>query len=59
MASREETVLEFVLLAISLIKDYGVPAFVNIMKSWDVENPTIEDIKALKLKVPPPEEYFK
>ena len=44
-------------VAILIIK-YGVPATIAIIKEWDVDNPTIEDIKALKEMVPPPETYF-
>jgi len=41
-----------------LILKHGIPAALNIIKAWDVENPTSEDIQALKLKVKDPESYF-
>ena len=44
-------------VAILIIK-YGVPATIAIIKEWNVDNPTIEDIKKLKEMVPPPETYF-
>ena len=42
-----------------LIISKGIPAMLSIIKAWDVENPTIQDIEALKLKVKDPETYFK
>ena len=37
---------------------HGIPAALNIIKAWDVENPTSEDIQKLKEKVKDPESYF-
>ena len=41
-----------------LILKNGIPAALNIIKAWDVENPTSEDIQKLKEKVKDPESYF-
>lgn len=41
-----------------LVLKYGVPGALEIVRAWDVENPTLEDIEALKKKVPRPETYF-
>lgn len=48
----------FLLAIAELILKYGAPTAIAMIKEWDVEQPTLEDIKALKLKVPPPESYF-
>lgn len=37
---------------------YGVPAALRIIRAWDVESPTDEDIKALR-EMKPAGEYFK
>lgn len=42
-----------------LILKHGVPAALLILREWDVENPTLEDIEALKLRVPRPETFFR
>jgi len=44
---------------IGMILEHGVPAAVKVMKDLKVENPTLEDIEALKARVPRPESYFK
>ena len=31
-----------------LILKHGVPAALRIIRAWDVENPTVEDIRALR-----------
>lgn len=51
---------ELVLAFTSLILKYGVPAAISIIKDWDVdpESITLDDIKALHDRVPPPESYF-
>lgn len=48
----------FILAVIELIMKYGVPATLAILAAWGVENPTLEDIQALKERVPPPGTYF-
>lgn len=41
-----------------LILKHGVPATLQIIKDWDVENPSVKDIEALADRVPSPESYF-
>ena len=41
-----------------LLLKYGVPATLQIMRDWQVTNPTLEDIEELKKRVPRPETYF-
>jgi len=43
--------------AIEKILAYGVPAFINAVQGWQVENPTVEDILALKIEGKT-EDYF-
>lgn len=48
----------FVAALLELALKYGVPGAVEIIKQWDIDEPTLEDIEALKLRVPRPETYF-
>ena len=41
-----------------LILKYGVPAALQILKEWEVSDPTLEDIMALRDRVPKPETFF-
>ena len=52
---------ELVLLQtiIELIVNYGIEGFLEIIKTWSVTSPSIEDIEALRTAIKPPEEYFK
>lgn len=44
---------------LSLGIQYGLPAIVDIVKTWDSDKEvTIEDIKNLKLRFKNPSEYF-
>lgn len=48
----------FIVTVIELVAKYGVPAALSIINSLKVENPTLADIEALRLRVPPPEFYL-
>ena len=48
--------LAFLLAIAEKVLKYGVPATIQLVRSWNVENPTEEDIQALRLKRP--EAYF-
>lgn len=50
--------LEFISSILQLIINYGLPATLNIIKTWDKECPTIEEIEALRDMVSPPDYYF-
>ena len=52
------TELEFINSILQLLINYGLPAALNIIKTWDKDNPTLEDIEALRDMVPPPDHYF-
>lgn len=41
-----------------LVVRHGVPAALRIIRAWPVKEPTVEDIRALREMVPPPESYF-
>jgi hypothetical protein len=41
-----------------LILKYGIPAALQILKEWEVTDPTLEDIMALRNRVPKPETFF-
>ena len=53
-----ETTAAFLVALITLVTKYGIPGVIQILQDWKVDNPTIEDIEALKLRVPRPETYF-
>jgi hypothetical protein len=41
-----------------LVFKHGIPAALKIIKTWQVEDPTVADIEALRDMVPPAESYF-
>ena len=47
-----------ILAVIELVLKYGVPATIQIIRAFDVDDPTLEDIQALARRVPEPEKYF-
>lgn len=51
--------LAFVMAILDLLTKYGIPGVIKIIKLWNVEDPTLEDIQGLKLLMKPPELYFK
>ena len=53
-----ETTAAFLIAVITLATKYGIPGLLKILQDWKVDNPTLEDIEALKLRVPRPETYF-
>jgi len=56
----EEPKMELaIILSISeLIMKHGIPVALQLVKDWNVENPTMEDIMELKNRVPRPSTYF-
>jgi len=42
-----------------LIIEHGIPAALNILRLWSVDDPSLEDIEALKSMVPPTSTYFR
>lgn len=49
----------FVIVILELLMKHGIPGVVKIIKLWNVDDPTLEDIQALRLLIKPPEMYFK
>jgi hypothetical protein len=58
MDAKTQANLEFVIIIGELVIKYGIPAVIKLIKLWQVDNPTLEDIRALKTLIKPPEEYF-
>ena len=54
----ENKSLLFVLAVVELVSKYGVPAVLQILKDWEVDNPSIEQIRNLHARVPKPDTYF-
>ena len=54
----ESKSLMLVLTIAQLILDKGIPAALKIIKHWEIEDPTLEDIQALPDLVKDPESYF-
>jgi hypothetical protein len=50
--------LAFIVTMIELVAKYGVPTALSIIQAFKVENPTLDDIEALRNRVPPPETYL-
>ena len=50
--------LAFAQMIIELLAKYGVPAVIQIVKAWQIDDPTYADIEALKNAVPPGSTYF-
>ena len=42
-----------------LVAKYGLPMVAKGIKAWNVENPTIEDIRKLEEGLLDPEDYFR
>ena len=50
--------LLFVIAITELILKYGLPGALKVIADWKVDDPTIDDINALRARVKKPEEYF-
>lgn len=50
--------LVFAQTILELLAKYGVPAVIQIIKAWQIDDPTFADIDALKNAVPPGSSYF-
>ena len=50
--------LAFIAGIVELVAKYGVPAALQIIQAFKVENPTLADIEELRKRVPPPETYL-
>ena len=49
----------FILAIVELVLKYGVPGALQVISDWNNQDPTIEDIEALRKRVPKPGTYFK
>lgn len=58
MDEKTQSTLEFIAVIAELVAKYGVPAVLRIIKLWNVDEPELEEIRALKKLIKPPEMYF-
>jgi hypothetical protein len=51
--------LNLVMTISEMILNHGIPMALQLIKDWNIEGePTLEDILALKQRVPKPSSYF-
>jgi len=50
--------LALILSISELVLKHGVPLALQLVKDWEVTEPTLDDIEQLKKRVPPPSSYF-
>ena len=58
MAEPKNVNLSLIVAIGELILKYGVPAAMRMIKAWQVEEPTLEDIRELR-EMKPAADYFK
>ena len=58
MSDNKKIELSLIVSISELILKHGVPMALQLMKDWEVTDPTIEDIQQLKNRVPKPSSYF-
>ena len=49
---------QVILAIITVAVEKGVPALINVLNAWQVEDPTLEDIDKLHDLVKKPSSYF-
>jgi hypothetical protein len=49
---------EVILAIITVGVEKGLPALINVLNAWQIEDPTLEDIDKLHELVKKPETYF-
>ena len=49
---------EMAVVAVEMIIKHGAPVFLEAVRTLQMDNPTIEDIQALREQVKDPESYF-
>ena len=58
MGEEKKVELALIVSISELVLKHGVPLALQLVKDWNVENPTLEDIEQLKNRVPRPSTYF-
>jgi hypothetical protein len=58
MSSSSDARIELILTVTELIAKYGIPAALRVLGTLNSDEPTIEEIVALRHKVRDPESYF-
>ncbi len=51
-------IAQVIAIVINLIVEKGIPAAINVLNAWAVQNPELNDINALHGLVKRPERYF-
>lgn len=51
-------IAQVIAIVVNLIVEKGIPAAINILNAWAVQNPELNDINALHGLVRRPESYF-
>lgn len=49
---------QVILAIVTVAIEKGIPALINVLNAWQVEDPTLEDIDKLHELVKKPESYF-
>lgn len=58
MSEDKKVELALIVSISELVLKHGVPLALQLVKDWDVSDPTMEDIQNLKNRVPKPSSYF-
>ncbi len=58
MGKEKKVELALIVSISELVLKHGVPLALQLVKDWDVKDPTLEDIQELKNRVPRPSSYF-
>lgn len=51
-------IAQVIAIIVNLVVEKGIPAAINILNAWAVQNPELNDINALHGLVRRPESYF-
>lgn len=50
-------IAQIILVVVTVLVEKGVPALMNLLEAWKIEDPTLEDIDKLHALVKRPEDY--
>lgn len=51
-------IAQVIAIVVNLIVEKGIPATINVLNAWVIQNPEVNDINALHGLVKRPESYF-
>lgn len=49
---------QLILALVTVMVERGIPALINILNAWQVQDPTLEDVDKLHDLVKQPDSYF-